>query len=364
MQVSSEANSRPSLLETSIILGNAENVPLVSIVVLNWNGHEDTLALLASLEACTYLNFRVIVVDNGSTDDSIAQLGRYTPPYPLELLTTNKNLGYAGGNNVGTRHAIAAGADFVFILNNDTVVAPDLLEQLVKAARLHPEAGAFSARLLYMNRPSTVWFDSAQWNESSLQFEWPGQDLDVADLPSEDHETAYACGAALFFRVELVQQIGLLDELFFLVWEECDWCYRARAVGWKILVIPSARVWHKVGASFSSECSPLRTYFSTRNELLWFQRHAPRTAQVRIALKTLERLVPKFYLSRDLGFNVFKRFLWACADYLAAWLGQGTRFEYLSKRRAILDYIYRRFGDCPQEVRAWSAAWAMPRRGV
>jgi GT2 family glycosyltransferase len=339
-------------------------MPAVALVVLNWNGANDTLACLVSLETLTYPNFRVLLVDNGSTDDSIAQFRAYSAPYPLELLTTNHNLGYAGGNNVGTRRAIDTGAEFVLILNNDTTVSPELLEQLVESAQRHPDAGVFSARLLYFDRPSTVWFDGAEWNRRINFLEWPGQDLDIADLPCEDHETAYACGAALFFRVRVVQQIGLLDELFFLVWEEVDWCYRAREAGWKILVVPSARVWHKVGASFGSECSPLRTYFSTRNELLWFQRHASRAARIRIALKTLERLAPKFCLSRDPVVSVFKRFLWATADYLDAWLGKGTRFEYLSKRRAILDYICRRFGDCPKEVRVWSATWATSRKAV
>jgi len=332
--------------------------PLVSIVVLNWNGSSDTLACLDSLAALTYPNFNVIVVDNGSIDDSLDKLGAYSSPYPLVLLQTGRNLGYAGGNNVGTRHALEHGADFVLVLNNDTTVATDLLEQLMDAARRNPDAGVFSARVMYFDNPEIVWFDGACWNASALQLEWPGQGVSEVELGTIDHDTDYACGAALFFRAEVARQIGLLDEVFFLVWEEVDWSFRARRAGWRCLVVPAARIWHKIGVSFGSESSPLRMYFSIRNELLWFSRHAPMSARLRLWTKNLRRLIPKFHVSANPGVSFGKRFVWAIQDYGQTWLGRGERLEYLAARRAIVDYVHRRFGDCPDEVRAWSRAWA------
>lgn len=338
------------------------NPPSVSIVVLNWNGADDTLACLDSLAALKYPNFNVVVVDNGSTDDSLGKLRAYSASYPFVLLETGRNLGYAGGNNVGTRHALKLGADFVLVLNNDTTVAPDLLEQLVDAARLNPDAGVFSARIMYFDNPERVWFDGARWNESSLQLEWPGQGASEIELGTIDHDTDYACGAALFFRAEVARKIGLLDETFFLVWEEVDWSFRARQAGWRCLVVPAARIWHKIGVSFGSESSPLRMYFSIRNELLWFSRHAPMSARLRLWTKDLRRLIPKFHVSANPGVSFGKRFVWAIQDYGQTWLGRGERLEYLAARRAIVDYIHRRFGDCPDEVRAWSQAWAAQQR--
>lgn len=330
---------------------------LVTIVVLNWNGAADTLACLDSLATLTYPSFNVILVDNGSTDDSLVHLRPYTAPYPLTLIETGRNLGYAGGNNVGTHHALEHGADFVLVLNNDTAVAPDLLDRLLEAAQRNPDAGVFSARIMYFDEPDRVWFDGARWNPSELRLEWPGQDATAPTLDSADHDTDYACGAALFFRAEVAQQIGLLDESFFLVWEEVDWCFSARKAGWRNIVVPAAKVWHKIGVSFGSESSPLRTYFSIRNELLWFSRHAPFSARMRLWMKNLRRLIPKFFIA-DGQAPWIKRLLWAMQDYFRAWLGRGNRLEYLAVRRAIMDYAHRRFGDCPDEVRVWSRDWS------
>jgi GT2 family glycosyltransferase len=348
-------------MDTETLSGNSR--PLISIVVLNWNGAADTLACLDSLAALTYPNFNVVVVDNGSSDDSLAGLRPYTAPYPLTLLETGRNLGYAGGNNVGMRYALKHGADFVLVLNNDTTVAPDLLERLLESAQRNPDAGVFSARIMYFDAPERVWFDGAHWIPASLQLVWPGQDAEERSLGTADHDTAYASGAALFFRAEVARQIGLLDEAFFLVWEEVDWCFRARKAGWRNLVVPAAKVWHKIGVSFGSESSPLRTYFSIRNRLLWFSRHAPFSARLRLWMRSLHRLIPKFCIGSGPA-PWLKRLLWAVQDYVRAWLGGGNRLEYLAARRAILDYAYRRFGDCPDEVRAWSKAWSAQQRNA
>lgn len=342
---------------------NMQHPAPVAIVVLNWNGAEDSIACLKSLEALTYDDFRVIIVDNGSSDDSLTALRTYRAPYRLELIETGRNLGYAGGNNVGVRRALELGVRFVLVLNNDTIVAPDLLDQLMAATLRCPDAGVFSARVMYFDEPDRVWFDGASWNEANLTLEWPGQGKLESELPSSDHDTDYSCGAALFFRAEVAEQIGLLDESFFLVWEEVDWCFRARKAGWRNVVVAGAKVWHKIGVSFGSESSPLRTYFSVRNGLLWFSRHATASARRRLWAKNLRRMAPKFHVAADRTQGLAKRCVWALEDYVRAWLGRGSRFEYLATRRAIIDYARGRLGDCPDEVRAWSKAWAGRRSG-
>jgi hypothetical protein len=330
--------------------------PSVFIVVLNWNGADDTIACLDSLSSLSYPELFVVVVDNGSSDDSLSRLRSYHATYPMTLIETGHNLGYAGGNNVGSRYALEHAAEFILILNNDVIVATDLLDRFVESAQRHPRAGLFSARILYFDQPDRVWFDGAHWNQSTLKLEWPGQDSLEQSLESTDHPTDYVCGAAMFYRSEVARQIGLLDESFFLVWEEVDWCFRASKAGWGNIVVPGARIWHKIGVSFGSESSPLRVYFSIRNELLWFSRHATYTARARLALKSLKRLIPRFIL--DHGPSPFaKRLLWAVQDYVRACLGHGNRLEYLATRQAIMDFVYGRFGDCPKVVHTWSDAW-------
>lgn len=322
------------------------NPPSVSIIVLNWNGSEDTLICLSSLCSLTHPDYNVIVVDNGSTDGSVHEIKTNFPD--LTVIETGQNLGYAEGNNVGIRYALEQDAEFILLLNNDTTVAPDLLDQLVNAATQNSDAGVFGATLFYMDKPDTVWFAGAQWNAQTLTFDYPYQDQTLPDNPRT--ATDYACGAALFFRAEVARSIGLLDARFFLVFEESDWCLRATRAGYGCKLVPSAYVWHKVGASFDGESSPLRQYFSYRNRLLW--------AEKNLSLKDLSFLIkdsfsafcPKFAISKSENVPFIKRLIWAIIGWKHTWLSPILR----AKRRGIMDYFFRNFGDCPESIRILS----------
>lgn len=328
----------------------------VCIVVLNWNGRADTLACLDSLRAVADVRTRVLVVDNGSADGSVAAIRAAHPG--LELIETGVNLGYAGGNNVGIEHAVATGVDFVLVLNNDTTCAPDVVDRLRAAAARHPRAGLFSPRMLYMDDPQRVWFDGARWKSESLTFGFPGKDQLEADLAAEDHVTDYACGAALFVRAEVVRQVGAFDDKFFLVWEESDWCFRARQAGWSSMVVPSARIWHKVGASFGSEASPLRTYFSSRNKLVWLARHGSVGERLRALAGAARAAVPRWLVSTDTSMPRYKRLLWAAREWALSAAGRGDRLGYLARRRALADYLRGRLGPPPQAVVDLNRRWA------
>lgn len=325
--------------------------PLVYVVILNWNGKFDTLECLASVESLSYPNFQVVVVDNCSNDGSVAAIHAAFPQFLV--LVNNKNLGYAGGNNVGIRHALENNAEFILVLNNDTIVSPELISQLLLGATQYPKAGILGARLLYHDRPDIVWFDNAKWNASLNHFEYPGQNENVSSLGVSDHDTDYVCGAALFIRSVAVQQIGLMDERYYLVWEEVDWCYRAREAGWQCIVIPQALVWHKVGSSFGGEASPLRTYFSIRNALLWYGRYPGTRAFLRLLGKHLPKAFPAFVVSKNKNHRLTKRIWWALCD----WFSAEQHPQQWATRRAILDYFFKRLGNCPDRVRTISSAW-------
>lgn len=327
----------------------------VAVVLLNWNGRNETLECMESLARVAHQPLSIIVVDNASTDGSIDAV---KARFPTATVLSNKcNLGYAGGNNVGIRHALELGAEFVLVLNNDTRVAKDLICRLLVSADRHPEVGAFSPRIFYWDEPRTVWFDGAKWNEASGQMHWPGQRRSEVQLSTDDHESDYASGAAMFIRTEAIRAVGYLDERYYLVWEEADWCFRARRAGWKCLIVPTARVWHKVGVSFGSELSPLRTYFSVRNHLLWSRRHASLRAQLNIWVSMGRRLMPRFAVDSNTTLPFPKRVIWAMRDYLLAWRGKGSRFTYLATRRAVRDFLSNQFGDCPTCIRRINAAW-------
>ena len=142
-------------------VGPLPTEPRVAVIVLNWNGREDTLECLRSIRSIAYSNFGVIVVDNGSTDGSVAAIRASQPS--VEVIDTGENLGFAGGNNVGIRRALELGADYVLLLNNDTVVDPGLLRAFVAAAALHPEAGAFGAKIYFHSEPTRIWYAGARW---------------------------------------------------------------------------------------------------------------------------------------------------------------------------------------------------------
>jgi len=330
--------------------------PSVFIVVLNWNGKADTLTCLHSLQDVADKKTRVVVVDNGSTDGSVVAIRAAHPEVPV--IETGRNLGYAGGNNVGIRHAIAEGADFVLVLNNDTVCAPDMIDRLLQAAAKHPGAGMFCPRIFYMHDPGRVWFDGARWKSAKLYFGFPGKDRLESELPADEREIDYACGAALFVRAEVVRQVGAFDERYFLVWEEADWCFRAREKGWTSMVVPAARVWHRVGASFGTEASPLRTYFSSRNRLVWLSRHGTRRERLRGLAGAVRSALPRWHSAADASVRWPNRIAWAARDWLRAAAGRGDRLEYLAKRRAFVDFLLNRLGPTPRAVLELNRRWS------
>ncbi|AGY59715.1 glycosyltransferase family 2 protein [Gloeobacter kilaueensis] len=309
-------------------------VPRVTVVVLNWNGGRDTLACLASLAQQDYAATSVLVIDNGSTDGSVAEIARHFPA--VQIVENGQNLGYARGNNTGIVFALMAGADYILLLNNDTVVAPDCVSELMKAALQYPRAAALGAKIYYFTEPERIWYAGARWDRDSACTAHIGQgEVDTGSPYSAVSETDYACGCAVLLQVEAVHKVGLLDYRYFLIWEEVDWCYRARRAGFEVLFVPTARVWHKISTSFGGSFTPLSRYFWWRNRLLWMEKNLP-------------------FAER---FSIYRRCL------LKEILGEGM--AYLKLRSApesqrlpgaalqgVLDYLVRRFGDSPAWLRA------------
>ncbi len=335
--------------------------PSVSIIVLNWNGLTDTLACLESLRQLHYANHRIIVVDNGSSDGSVDVLRTAAAQPAIEIIESATNLGYAGGNNLGIHHALDGGADLILLLNNDTTVDPMLLDKLVGAAERHPEAGCFGPWIFYMNDPDRLWFTRSEWEPAVSAFTAPGKGRLALEWPVDTTNTEYVCGAALMFRAEVARKIGLLDERFFLVYEDCDWCFRARRAGFGCMMVPEARVWHRIGASFSSEDSPLRTYFSTRNMLLWAESNAERREWWRVLRRALRRTYPRLGIDRAAAAPRLKALLWAINGFVRDCSRKLHDPLEVAHRRGVLDYVFRRFGDCPPEIRTLTQAWKSAR---
>jgi GT2 family glycosyltransferase len=243
----------------------------VTVVVLNWNNASDTLDCLESLAHVTYPQVEIVAVDNGSDDGSVAAIRRRFPKLPV--LETGTNLGYAGGNNVGIRHALDRGAELICVLNNDVLVSPGFLEPLVQACVGSRGRAVCTPMICEAVHPDRIWALGAavdRRNGSPIRLhageamaEWAG---------AAPYEVDYASGTAMLLPRQALEAVGLMDEAFFLYFEEMDWALRARHVGYRHLAVPSAVIWHKVSATLGQTSPPVE-YYMLRNHLRFIARH-------------------------------------------------------------------------------------------
>lgn len=266
------------------------SAPRVVCILVNWNGWQDTIECLDALKEEDYPDLDVIVVDNGSSNDSVARIRNAHPD--VLLLESPKNLGFAGGNNIGMRYALAHGADFIWLLNNDTKPAKDALSKLVFKALGDPKIGAVGSVCYYADRPSTV----QVWAGATANM-WMGYAKNYTE-PQKDESLDALYGASMLIARPALEQVGLLDEGFFHYWEETEFSLRLRKAGWRLAAAPDSCILHKVGASTDGYNPVLDRYFTTSGlrilrlhakipvfSMLWFVavRLASRAFRLRLA---------------------------------------------------------------------------------
>lgn len=228
----------------------------VYIVILNWNGWLDTVQCVRSIRCLEYHNWHIVIVDNGSTDDSVERLKTYCPEVPI--IETGRNLGFAAGNNAGIRFALNGGADYVFVLNNDTTVFPETLSAFIAFAEKHPEAALMGPQIESRD-PQREWPRHRRLDLLTAICTSSALRRIIARIPTlrrifyyigtEPAPVQFLAGSALFFRASAFEQTGLFDESTFLDFEELIMAEKVRKAGWSIYVVPQARIWHKVSAS-------------------------------------------------------------------------------------------------------------------
>jgi hypothetical protein len=250
-------------------------VRTLAVVVLSWNGAALTRDTLRSLQACRLpeaWKLRTIVVDNASTDDSPRMVREEFPD--VELLALTENLRFAGGNNAGIRRALEQGADAVMLLNNDVVADPMLLEKLIAALGEEPTAAA-AAPLIYFAPPSDrIWYAGGRCIPGLAHSSHRGiRERDRGRYRSIE-ETGYLTGCCLMAKAEAWKNVGLLDERYFIYAEDADWSLRARAAGYRLLFVPTARLWHRVSASSGGAINPWKVYQRLRANLALWPRRA------------------------------------------------------------------------------------------
>jgi len=247
-----------------------EHVASVGIVVLNWNGKDDTVECLHSLYHCSYTNMHIYIVDNASSDGSVAIIEKiFADKINLTIIESGGNLGFSGGNNVGSKQAIDDGMEYVMLLNNDTEVDPGFIEPLVNVFEEDESVGVATSKIYFAHPSKKLWFFGGFMDRNSgIGGPVGGQVEDVGQF-DKVLECDYATGCVLMAKSSLLKRVGLLDDDYFYLCEDADFCFRVNDIGLKILAIPESIVWHKVSASLEGgEESPFRLYFRARNQMM------------------------------------------------------------------------------------------------
>lgn len=279
---------------------NAKNQPKVAIIMLNWNGWKNTIECLESLYQINYANYEIILMDNGSKDGSIQKIEEYangkikveskffqyksnnkplklikpqTAKVPLEfnkelLLVENKtNYGYTKGANIAMQLAQKQLADYFLLLNNDIVVDRNFLYEMVLEAEKSPQIGIAGPTIFCYDRPTTV--DFAGENLTL----WRVKGKEFCAVSKRPHEVDKIEGSCMLIKRTVLDQVGFLFTKYWAYWEETDFCFRAKKVGFKVCYIPKSMVWHKVAASIGGENNLKRQYYLNRNRLLFAKRN-------------------------------------------------------------------------------------------
>jgi GT2 family glycosyltransferase len=301
----------------------------VLVVILNFNGIEDTLECLESLRGQTCRDMAVLVIDNGSTADD---LGRIATCFPeVEVLALPENLGWAGGNNVGIRQALDRGYGYVCLLNNDTVLDPTALQELLAACAVLARPCLLHPTIAYFDEP-TKW----QLNPEPL----PSVAAAVRELETSGEivEMNFAYGACLLLPASVTQTVGMLDERFFLQLEETDYFWRAKALNIGSFCARRARVLHKESVSFGGRITSDKIYYQVRNSFLLAEKHTP---GIKGFLHAGRLVIWALYnQARRSGAMIdgWASFLW--------WLPSADPISRAARQGAG-DYLRRRFGRRP-----------------
>jgi GT2 family glycosyltransferase len=285
--------------------------PLVSIITINYNQLMHTCALLDSLKKISYPSIEVIVVDNASVENPETTIANNYPE--VKLILSKDNLGFAGGNNLGI--ALAKGKYLLFI-NNDTEVDTAFLEPLVNLFETNPNAGIASPKIIYYNSGDIIQYAGCYrinpYTGRNKRIGYKEKDLGQHDTL---RETDLAHGAAMMVPRSIIDKAGVMPEIFFLYYEELDWCESIKNAGYKIYVVPASKVYHKESMSVGKN-STLKTYYMTRNRLLFMRRNTKGLTKISWVFFFLIFSIPKntagYIIKRDTAqLKAFwKGFIW------------------------------------------------------
>jgi GT2 family glycosyltransferase len=252
--------------------------PLVSIISVNYNGLEVTREMIDSIRSNTYSNVEIIVVDNASEKSPKEFLNHFYPE--VKVIESKENLGFAGGNNLGIQESKGA---YLFFLNNDAELTNGAIESILDLFNQNPKIGVVSPKICFHKEVSEIASDPQssdilQYVGTTSVHPITARNQTIGSLEKDQNQytkaqkTAYAHGAAMVVKREIIEKVGLMPEEFFLYYEELDWCEQIERAGYEIYVQPNAKIYHKESWSVD-KISTLKTFYMNRNRILFMRRN-------------------------------------------------------------------------------------------
>lgn len=240
---------------------------VVYIVLINYNGFDDTIDCVESIRKNKYNNYRIVIVDNQSTDDSPQKLKEtYGKDSDVILILSKANLGFSGGNNLGIKKALEDKADYVMLLNNDTIIDERCIERLVSKSKQHEDCAFITGKILYYYEPEKIWFAGGEYEI----YKGSGRHFGIGEIDhgqfNEEKELSFACGCLVFMSRKCVETVGLMPEEYFLYGEDTAYSLEATKRKIKIIYDPEPVIYHKISAS-TSKISNMTGYYVIRNRL-------------------------------------------------------------------------------------------------
>lgn len=232
--------------------------PLVYIILVNYKGFEDTVECVKSLDNINYDNYKIIIVENSSGDEEKLKNSAFLNSRAT-IMYSDMNGGFSAGNNIGINKAMEESAEYVLLLNNDTVVDRELLNELVSTAQNNPKAGIITGDIYYFSQKERLWYSAGSYDRAK------GKTIMVNETNSPC-EVSFVCGCLMLIRAEVIKNIGVLSDDFFLYSEDTEYGCRVLKAGYTLMWNRKAIIWHKISVS-TGENSPFQQYYQVRNNL-------------------------------------------------------------------------------------------------
>ncbi|KNY26572.1 glycosyltransferase family 2 protein [Pseudobacteroides cellulosolvens] len=268
---------------------------LVCAILVNYNGVEDTRECVESLLASNYENLHIIIVDNASQKGRV-EYDDIIRNEKCDILYMKQNIGFAGANNVGIRHALQYKPEYVLIINNDTVVEPNFLSPLINACNESSENGIATGKIYYFDERELIWFGGSYFDSKLCECKIDGIGKKEEERHNEKKYIPFATGCLWLIPVSVIQKVGLMSEDYFLYYEDADYCERIKKNGFRICYVPESVIYHKESRS-TGKGSDLYHYYNTRNYLIFISKYCTKLQVIAMyfnkMIKTLKDVLRK-----------------------------------------------------------------------